>query len=383
MLHMFTTRALPARRLGARSRRLPGWGMACAWIGAMCAACGPPRPIEGPIERPIEQPIVDLNVPMIPYEALSALVDTLLAGTAEARRLAADSLDRLADARTPAILLDRLHDPATRFEASHVLSRISLASGLDSLLHGLADTSAFVRWSVATTLGAQGAASAGSLLVHLLDDMEMPVRRAAARSLGQLADTSYLPALLDHQHDRDEEVRAAIAEALGQFGPATVPFLRGMVEQDSGLAVTASLRSLGRVGSREVVPVVGVALLDGPVPTRMAAAEALGQLAGSEADSFLVAAALDDPEPLVREWAVRALAQSSPALVLTIYAARRLREQDAFVRASWVDALDRVPGEEARDALLRLSEEDVSPDVRNAARRALFFRSQDAVGGHR
>lgn len=345
-------------------------GVACTYVVAMLAACAPE-----PGTAPVEPAVVRLVKPSIPREALAALVDTVLAGSPEAKRTAADSLDRLADARTPTILVERLRDPAVRHEANRALARLSLASGLDSLAFAFADTSAFVRWSVATAFGAQGTPNARPSLVGLLDDTSMVVRRAAALSLGHLGDTTSLSALIEHRHDPDEEVRAAIAEALGQMGPQASPFLRTMVEDDSGLAVASSLRALGRLGLTEMVPVIGVALLDGSISTRMAACEALGHVGSPTADSLLLAAALDDPEPLVREAAVQAFLHSDPALVLIVYRARGSRETDAFVRGAWVDVLDRVPGEPAEEALRHLSEEDPSPDVRHAAREALSFRS--------
>lgn len=366
----------PALERNGVARHPMGW-QAGVWLLVMLAGCGGAPPVMRPPEpvpvRPMEA--------VIPRDDLAVLVDTFLVGAPDARRAAGDSLDRLDDPRTPAILLDRLHDPAFRHEASRALMRLGVASGVDSLLTGLADTDAFVRWSVATALGAQGLARFGPLLVVLLDDTAMAVRRAAAFSLGQLADTTFLPALVSHRNDPAEEVRAAIAEALGQYGPQAAPILRAMVEEDSGLVVTSSLRALGRLGLVDMVPVIGVALLDGPIPTRMAASEALGRISGPAADSLLLAAALEDPEPLVRESAVQALGHSNPVLVLAVWNGRHAREPDSFVRTAWVDALDRLPGQQASEALRRLSEEDVSPDVRRAAKAALLFR--ESTGEHR
>jgi len=303
-------------------------------------------------------------------------VDSLLSGSPEAERLAADSLERLDDPRLPATLLERLRTPAYRYEAGRALSRLGLGSGVDTLVSGLSDTSGFVRWSVATALGVQGVARAGPSLVRALDDPAMPVRRAAAISLGQLADTTWLGALLDHARDPREEVRAAIAEALGQFGDRATTVLGEMAEQDSGLVVIAAVKSLGHTGNEVAVPRIGIVLLDGPVPARLAASESLGGIGGPAAESLLVAAAVDDPVPLVRESAIRALAHSRPDLVLGLSTARRKTEEDAFVRVAWVEAIDRLSGEQALGALRLLAMEDVSPDVRAAALEALRLRGE-------
>ena len=351
----------PHARLRLSSAFLCAFASAAVWCG--CAS--PP----GPSAQGLPHGRAD----RVALSMLQALVDTLVSGTPDGRRVAADSLRRMDDPRTPGIVAVYLRHPssATRHSASRALVLLAPHAGMDGLVPALHDSSVFVRWSVAGALGAHGVQESEPALRAALSDTALAVRRAAAAALGRLADTTSVPALLAALRDPTEEVRAAAARALGHMGPASLPALCAMAEDDSGMALTAAVEALGDVGLEESVPLIGVALLDGAPPTRIAASGSLGRIGGARADSLLLAAAGDDPVGLVREAAVRALSGGEQELVINAAERRVKREPDTFVRLAWVDGLARMTDERARQILRTVADEDLSPDVRAAARAAL------------
>lgn len=308
-------------------------------------------------------------------EQLHVLIDSLVIGEPSAWAFAADSLGVLDDTRTPTLLLERVRsdDFAVRHRASIALATLPLNRGLDTLAGALHDNDAFVRWTAARAIGERAYRRAVPSLCDALDDTASAVRRAAALSIGVIGDTASFRTLAAHRYDPAEEVRATVATALGAFGPRALPILREIVEEDGGLVVTAAVEALGMIGDRDAVPVIGVALLDGPLPTRIAATRALGEIGGAEADTLLVAVATDDPHALVRESAALALGVSAPHELSALVRHRQQSEPDVFVRLAWVAVLPRQDAD-GRDALRLLAEADVSPDVRIAAVRALGGR---------
>ncbi len=309
-------------------------------------------------------------------DALEDSVDSLVIGSDEGRAAASAMLSRTRRPRIAALLLERLRrsDPEYRLGAGRAFTSLDSLPDVDALIPALKDTAAYVRWSVAPTLGVHGTDKARLALRSAISDSDFTVRRAAARSLGQLADTGAAPMLTRALADPAEEVRAAAATSLGVLGQAAVPALQALVENDSGMVVPAAIEAIGRAGRSSSVALIGVALLDGAVPTRMAASRSLGIIGSREAAALLSAAAVDDPEPLVREAAFRALALGHQQTAVDMIRRRTDAEVHVFVRLAWIDGLDAIAGqrasphsETATEMLEAFAENDPSPDVRAAA----------------
>jgi HEAT repeat protein len=298
---------------------------------------------------------------------MSALLDSASFGMPEHRATVTDTLRRGSDDRLAALALANLRsdDPSVRHGTLRLLTA-HVFPGLDGIATGFADSSSYVRWAAVRIAGAQRLHTASDDLVPLAADSNVGVRRAVAQYYGQLGDTTAIPVIRTLSTDPAEEVRAAAAMALSQLGPHALPELRHMVEQDSGLALSAALEAVGNIRSDVSTSLLTVAILDGTVPVRATACHALGRQRSSAADSILFAVSTDDPHPLVREAAAIALGSSNPALLATLVTRRIGEEQDVFVRLAWVYGLN-PDTPQNRELLRELSDRDPSPDVRAAA----------------
>jgi HEAT repeat protein len=311
----------------------------------------------------------------LPKEQLRKHVDEAVSERNDDQFSVIDTLNAYPDPRTVGMLCAHLlsDDANRRNGAAIVLAQLSSTVGIDTLTHLLDDTSAFVRWAAARTLGSHKIESAASQLRVLLNDTAVPVRAAAATSLGALRDTLAIDALIGRTRDPAEEVRASAARALGEFGAEYLPILRGIVEDDNELAVTSAIDAMGLIGDPSVVQLIGVALLDGTTPTRVAASRALGRIGGPEADTLLMAVAADDPQPLVREAASLGLGESNTVAVIQFAERRWPSEQDVFVRLAWIRTIS-ADSPAGRSLLRRFVDDDPNPDVRRAAAIALGNR---------
>jgi hypothetical protein len=312
---------------------------------------------------------------MLPEEQLRTLVDEAVSERSDNQFNVVDTLNAYPDPRTVGMLCAHLlsDDVNRRSGAAVVLAQLNSNVGIDTLTHLLDDTSAFVRWAAARTLGSHRIESAASQLRALLSDTSIPVRAAAATSLGAVRDTLAIEALIGRTRDPAEEVRASAARALGEFGAEYLPILRGIVEDDNELAIASAIEAMGQIGDPSVIQLIGVALLDGTTPTRVAASQALGRIGGAEADTLLMAVAADDPQPLVREAASLGLGVSNASAVIQFAERRWPSERDVFVRMAWIRVIS-ADSPAGRALLRRFVDDDPSPDVRRVAAIALGNR---------
>ncbi|HEX8458623.1 MAG TPA: M56 family metallopeptidase [Pyrinomonadaceae bacterium] len=167
----------------------------------------------------------------------------------------------------------------------------------------------------AIALAAMGQASVEPL-VAALGHGNASVRRNAAWAIGEISggmsidrDTAVAP-LRSALSDADEWVRAAAARALGEIRDerAVESLLAALTDGSAQVRETAAW-SLGELKERSAVQSLGVMLLrDEASSARRMAAWALGEIQDPKAVASL-SAALDDPEPRVREKAKWALSE--------------------------------------------------------------------------
>jgi HEAT repeat protein len=113
-------------------------------------------------------------------------------------------------------------------------------------------------------------------LISALGDGER--RYVAARWLAELHEQAAIPQLLSLTHSEDAKARRDAIRGLGDFAAKdALPRLRELAELDPDpLNRSWAAGSLGRIGSREAVPVLEKLLLSDERAVRHAAAYALG-----------------------------------------------------------------------------------------------------------
>jgi len=216
-------------------------------------------------------------------------------------------------------------DEAVR--ALRTMDGISSHLAIDEMVHRLDDPDSEVREEAARALGRIGSpdAEAVDALVARLKDPQSTIRPDAAQALGQIGDPRAIPALVEGLACPLPEVQHACAHALqaikkpGRFGrraramrkmedasDAPVADLVGRLEDPDPLVREEAARALGRVGSQEAVDALIQRLLDRTSAICSDAALALGDIGDPLAIPALTQG-LADGSPEVQDACARAL----------------------------------------------------------------------------
>jgi len=226
-----------------------------------------------------------------------------------------------------------------------------------------------LRAAAVGALGSLGAAETTKQICQMLEDKEWEVRREAASALGRLGNLESLEALAKTLDDVDSDVREAAALALG------------------------------RIGDRRSVSALVLALKDEVASVRRIASSSLSRidpdwisLSETRAAAEQLKMAIQDAEPAVRFFVAQLLINlgemspdaiagitsedhlASPAVkrrrVATNLFIAMLEDRDRDIRQAAVEALGRLGGERARQALTRAAS-DLDGDVAAATQMAL------------
>lgn len=301
--------------------------------------------------------------------AVTPLIGALKDPYGEVRAAAATALGALGDpvAAPPLANLLMTNRRGATAEIAAALEKLgppSLAPLTPALKHPEVD----VRLTAARSIATIGTADAVVPLGTALSDPDTKVRRAAADALRALADPRVLQPLIVALGDNDAQVYYAARDALARMGGPAIPALIAVLgrantreqyiaeqalAQIGAPAVPALVQALGSgnpavqewaaialgdIGSDAVEP--AAALLRNsaaPVPTRVAAAQALGGTGSSAATAPLMEAAQSAPEA-VRRAAVLALGKlADPEATATLVSA--LADPEAEVRRAAMDTL--------------------------------------------
>ena len=156
--------------------------------------------------------------------ALEPLTGMLKSADPTARRMAAESLEALADPRSVDAWVEAMADPDLLEIASRSLKRIAeLRERITEVLDRLRDMDDTValeeaRIGVSMDLITLGRPAVPDLLEALNDDLWV-VREAAAQALGIIGDLRAVEPLIEKaKTDRDRGVRESCIRALGEFG---------------------------------------------------------------------------------------------------------------------------------------------------------------------
>lgn len=287
--------------------------------------------------------------------AIPALLQTLQAEDAAARRWAAFALGEIKDLKTLPALVQALHDPEedVRSTAAGALGKLGDPAAIPALIATLADKDSGVAFSAAEALVAIGN-SAVPLLLPALSDKRLQVRLAAVYILGQLKAAAAVPALLEMLNDAVNKVRTLVARALGNIGdPRAVKPLISLLERSvrADPNTFTYAMALGRLGQPALPALLG-ALQHMEVAIREAAAWALSLIPTSESIPSLVQA-LEDPSPLVRRGAAYTLGRIGDERAVAALI-RTLSDEDTATRIQAIRALGRLGDRRATPALLQL-----------------------------
>jgi HEAT repeat protein len=225
-------------------------------------------------------------------------------------------------------------DPEVRYAAVHALGAMipEGKAALDGLAHALSDEDWFVRFSAAQALekagpGAKAAVPALVQALHPTDAIKdfRPIRCGAAMvALARIDPHAkeleggialVVEKLLDYDADDSDGSRVVGAQMLGECGPlarSAVPALARRLKDKQGDVRVAAAEALVKISPEKeteaALAILTGELKNGEVLVRILAAEALGRLGpvAKEAGAAL-SAALQDPEPEVRQAAGQAL----------------------------------------------------------------------------
>lgn len=240
--------------------------------------------------------------------AVEPLVDALKLGWYDDRRLAAEALGKIGDARAAEPLMGALKDneKGVRQAAAEALGKIGDARAVEPLVAALKDSDWDIRWSAIMALGRLGEARAVEpLAAALKPNNRTDVRLAGAEALGRLGDARAIEPLVAALKDADKDVRQAAAEALVKFGQPAVESLVAAMKDKDRHASEAATEALVRIGQPAVEPLVAV-LKHSKRDGCWAAAEALGKIGDARAVEPLVDM-LKDADGGLRRQAARVL----------------------------------------------------------------------------
>lgn len=234
----------------------------------------------------------------------------------EKRRVVLSALGSIADPRTEAILIRALRssaeDPDARAQVALGLGRIGTPDALRTLVDALGEPNLTV--ADAAALGLQRAGvRALPYLEQAARNPAPSVRLRVVTALSGIADAGAVRLLAELLNDSDARVARAAADALGTVRhPDAVPVLIRALEHSDGGVVENASRSLARIGTPAINPLIQ-ALHSANLTVAYWAARTLSQI--SDAEPALLRAAQD---PKTRRYALLALIERNSAAAIPL-----------------------------------------------------------------
>lgn len=246
---------------------------------------------------------------------------------------------------------------------------IPAKTALEQYLEGLRSNDATIRAAAVAALQGMGKEAVG-YLIEALKDPHHNVRIAAAEALGEIRDPDAVDPLIRVSCDAREDVRIVAAGALGRIGDrrAIPPLIRFFSDSYHGVRVAAA-DAVAAFGRDALGPLEEA--LDDPVPVvRVTAVKAIGLIGATESIPTLIEH-LGDAAPEVRWSVARALADFGAPAVEPLFLV--LKRGTKEMRLAAIDAFWEMPGKRAGEAL-RHALEDEDEEVRTKAAAALRKR---------
>ncbi len=304
-------------------------------------------------------------------DALPALQLTIQTGPVQAAAGAVEALGQISDPRIIKLLRSALQaeEPTVRVAAVDALGKVGGGEAVDALTTSLRNSHPQVRVAAAQALGVLRAAEAIGPICKLLRDKEWEVRQEAAIALGRFNNPAACEPLASALNDTDADVREAAAMALGRIGDrrGVAPLILALKDEVTSVRRIAAA-SLARIDpdwaslpeTRGVAEQLKLAIQDAEPAIRFFVAQLLvnlGEMAADHTFEFTPEDHLGSP----------AIKRKRMATHLFI---GMLEDPDRDVRQAAAEALGRLGGERARQALARTAA-DVDGDVAAAIQMAL------------
>lgn len=207
------------------------------------------------------------------------------------------------------------------------------------------------------------------ILTILLNDRDASVRRTAADALGKIGDLSVEPFLVRTLHDPDSAVREAAARSFGRLSSFGMDGGRALVSllRDPDLSVRrAAAQALGGADENPTLASSLANLLASSDATvRQAAAHALLLVGARDASvSEALSKGTTDADPVVRQWAVAALAESGDSHAIPVLMDRLLRDPAEAVRVEAAYRLRFIGDGSVATALDTVVQRNESADIK-------------------
>ncbi len=274
-------------------------------------------------------------------------------------------------------------DPLVRVKVAEALWQVERPSPsviLPGLLRALKEKDPAVRSAACGVIGMMGSKGRGAvrLLTQTLKDQDLTVVIGAVNALGDIgpAAASSAPALLQLAGFNDFAIlEPLVGAALGAMGPDVVPDLAGALRNKVLTRRRVAVYALGSIGpdARSAVKALAARLTDDEPAMRFLAARALGNI-GKDAQSALprLRHATGDKDAATRIRAALAVWQISGATKHVPLIASALAEKAPAIRQRAAEALGTI-GADAKDAAAALIKTlgDSEPAVRQTAIMAL------------
>ncbi len=260
---------------------------------------------------------------------------------------------------------------------------LNSSSSVEELVEALGDPLTEVRLAAVNALGRLGGErSLGPLMGALRRDTSSRVREAAALALAERADARAVEALIERVEDPGEwsGVCLIAMRALRRtHGSRAVAALMGRLQAGSVVLRRAAAVSLGEIGEERAVPGLRARLEDPAegIPVRVAAARALADVGGPEAQAALVSA-MADRSWVVQAEAARSLGRIGDAQAIGPLVAALAHERSA-VRREVAQALGCIAAAEAIQPLVDALG-DREGEVREAVAAALLRTGVTSIG---
>ena len=304
-------------------------------------------------------------------EAVGALQLTVQTSPVSVAVRAVEALGKASDPRVAKFLTVSLRspEPAVCIAAADALGKVGGKEAVEGLTSCLTSEMGQLRAASVQALGALGAAEATGKICPMLEDKDWDVRKEAASALGKLNNLEALDPLAKALNDQDSDVRDAVALALGKIGDrrSVAPLVLALKDEVASVRRIAAA-SLARIDpdwislpeTRAAAEELKVVIADSEPAVRFFVSQLLVNLGEMSADAL---AGLAPDEQL-----------ASPALkrrrMATNIFAAMLDDRDRDIRQAAAEALGRLGGDRARQALTRAAS-DNDGDVAAATQMAL------------
>lgn len=231
--------------------------------------------------------------------AMPFLIEKLSTRDARERLTIVDSiLTKMPEAVLPVCQATQSSDRVTVRNASEVLSKLPDSRAVPYLVKVLECPDILARGYAAIGLGKGGGAGAREGLLKALKDSVNFVRTEAAAGLGYLQDTTSLLELAKALGNNYYGVRFTAANSLTKFKNYSLPYLYKAIESETPMVRQLAAETLGKMRAPEAVAPLSRLLKSQLWTDRLAAMEALAEIATPTARQLL--SSHGEEEPLLK-----------------------------------------------------------------------------------